>query len=259
MNIDLNSDLGESYGSWTMGNDAEILQLVSSSNIACGFHAGDPKGILETVRQANAAGVSIGAHVAYPDLVGFGRRNMDLSYDELYADVLYQISALDGLARSVGARVNYVKPHGALYNTIAHNLEQAQAVIDAIKAFNPQLVLMALAGSALVTFAREQGLTVVSEAFADRAYNSDGSLVSRRLPGAVLHDESFIAQRVVDIVKTGGVIAIDGQFTRLDADSVCLHGDTQGALDIAKKIRETLHEYDITVGAFCANSGEQYV
>lgn len=252
MNIDLNSDLGESYGSWRMGNDTDILKLVSSANIACGFHAGDPKGILSTLRQAHASKVTIGAHVAYPDLVGFGRRNMDISYDELYADVLYQLAALDGMARSVGATVRYVKPHGALYNTIAHNLDQAQAVIDAIKAFNPALTLVALAGSALVAFAQQQGLVVASEAFADRAYNSDGSLVSRRLEGAVLHDAEHIAQRVVGMVKEGGVMSIDGKFTAIQADSICVHGDTQGALQITQKIIDMLAQGKIDVTAFCA-------
>ncbi|MBF7688977.1 LamB/YcsF family protein [Acinetobacter rathckeae] len=254
MKIDLNSDLGESYGSWRMGNDQEILKLVSSANIACGFHAGDPKGILSTLRQAYASKVAIGAHVAYPDLVGFGRRNMDVSYDELYADVLYQLAALDGLARSIGATVSYVKPHGALYNTIAHNLTQAKAVADAIKAFNPTLKLVALAGSDLVGFAREQGLQVVSEAFADRAYNSDGSLVSRRLEGAVLHDASQIAQRVVGMVKDGGVMSIDGTFTSIQADSICVHGDTQGALEITQKIIDVLSESHIGVTAFSAKA-----
>lgn len=252
MKIDLNSDLGESYGSWRMGNDQEILKLVSSANIACGFHAGDPQGILSTLRQAHASKVAIGAHVAYPDLVGFGRRNMDLSYDELYADVLYQMSALDGLARSIGATVSYVKPHGALYNTIAHNLTQAKAVVDAIKAFNPAFTLVALAGSDLVQFAREQGLHVVSEAFADRAYNSDGSLVSRRLEGAVLHDANQIAKRVVSMVEDGGVMSIDGTFTTIQADSICVHGDTQGALEITQKIIDALSESHIGVTAFSA-------
>ncbi|MBF7685613.1 LamB/YcsF family protein [Acinetobacter sp. B10A] len=252
MNIDLNSDLGESYGSWRMGNDLEILKLVSSANIACGFHAGDPRGILSTVRQAHASGVAIGAHVAYPDLVGFGRRNMDLSYDELYADVLYQLSALDGLARSVGAKVSYVKPHGALYNTIAHNLTQAQAVIDAIKSFNASLTLVALAGSRLVDFAQTHGLHVVAEAFADRAYHEDGSLVSRRLDGAVLHDADQIAERVVSMVKHGGVMSVEGTFTRIQAKSVCVHGDTQGALEITQKIIDALQDHHISITPFCA-------
>lgn len=253
MNIDLNSDLGESFGSWQMGNDSEILKIVSSANIACGFHAGDPKGILNTVKKAHQCNVAIGAHVAYPDLVGFGRRNMDLSYEELYADVLYQISALDGICRSIGTQVTYVKPHGALYNTIAHNLQQAQAVVDAIKAINKHLYLVVLAGSPLVEFSQAQGLQVISEAFADRAYKADGTLVSRKLTGAVLHDPDQIAKRVVNMIKTGGVISIDGHFTKICAESICLHGDTQGSLEIAQKITEELTKENLCIDSFCTS------
>lgn len=252
MFVDLNSDLGESFGSWKMGNDAQILPVVSSANIACGFHAGDPLGILNTLKHAVQLGVNIGAHVAYPDLVGFGRRNMDLSRDELIADVLYQVSALDGLAKVAGSKVNYVKPHGALYNTIASNAAQAAAVIDAIRMYNPALVLVALAGSPLVAQAKAAGLTVVSEAFADRAYNSDGSLVSRRLAGAVLHDTDFVAKRVVSMLKNGGVDSIDGVFTPIQADSICLHGDTDGALEMSAAIKAELLKNNIQVRPFCA-------
>lgn len=251
MFVDLNSDLGESFGSWKMGNDAQILPIVSSANIACGFHAGDPLGILKTLKQAVALDVTIGAHVAYPDLVGFGRRNMDLSREELIADVLYQISALDGLAKVAGSKVKYVKPHGALYNTIAKDAVQAEAVIAAIQMYNPELVLVALAGSNLVEQARQAGLKVVSEAFADRAYNSDGSLVSRRLEGAVLHDSQFVAKRVVSMLQNGGVESIDGVFTPIQADSICLHGDTAGALEMAAEIKAELIKNNIRIRAFC--------
>ncbi|ATU45161.1 lactam utilization protein LamB [Acinetobacter junii] len=250
MYIDLNSDLGESYGSWSMGNDEQILPIVSSANIACGFHAGDPKSILQTLKQAAQLKVSIGAHVSYPDLVGFGRRNMDVAYDELYADVLYQISALQGLAQVAGTSVRYVKPHGALYNTIATNLTQAKAVIDAILAYDSSLVLVALAGSPLIEFARKQGLRVVSEAFADRAYHRDGTLVSRRQEGAVLHDVEMIAERVLDMIKKKGVISIEGEFTPLKADTICLHGDSLGALQMAKVIRQTLADHQIAIHSF---------
>ncbi|MFW1943907.1 LamB/YcsF family protein [Acinetobacter guillouiae] len=252
MYVDLNSDLGESFGSWKMGNDEEILPVVSSANIACGFHAGDPLGILKTLQQAVKLDVTIGAHVSYPDLVGFGRRNMDLSQDELIADVLYQISALDGLAKVAGSKVQYVKPHGALYNTIAKDAVQAEAVIEAIKMYNPSLVLVALAGSNLVAQARQAGLKVVSEAFADRAYNRDGSLVSRRLEGAVLHDAEFVAKRVVAMLKNGGVESIDGVFTPIQADTICLHGDTAGALEMSAAIKAELLKNDIQVRSFCA-------
>jgi len=250
MFVDLNSDLGESFGSWKMGNDDQILPVVTSANIACGFHAGDPLGILKTVRKAVELGVTIGAHVSYPDLVGFGRRNMDLSRDELIADVLYQISALDGLAKVAGSKVQYVKPHGALYNTIAHDQAQAAAVIDAIKMYNPELVLVALAGSNLVEQARAAGLKVVSEAFADRAYNSDGSLVSRRLEGAVLYDSAFVASRVVSMLKNGGVESIDGVFTPIQADTICLHGDTDGALEMSAAIKAELVKNNIEIRPF---------
>ena len=193
--MDLNSDLGESFGAWRMGDDEAILRVVTSANVACGFHAGDPAGILATVRAAVAQGVTIGAHVAYPDLVGFGRRNMDVTSAELQADVMYQIGALQGLATAAGTRVRYVKPHGALYNTIAHDERQAKAVIAAVRAVDPTLVLVALAGAPLVQWARDAGLTVVGEAFADRAYTPEGTLVSRREKGAVLHDATLVAQR----------------------------------------------------------------
>ena len=250
MYIDLNSDLGESYGSWSMGNDEQILPIVSSTNIACGFHAGDPKSILQTLKQAAHLKVSVGAHVSYPDLVGFGRRNMDVAYDELYADVLYQISALQGLAQVAGTSVRYVKPHGALYNTIATNLVQAKAVIDAILAYDSSLVLVALAGSPLIEFARKQGLRVVSEAFADRAYHRDGTLVSRRQEGAVLHDVEMIAERVLDMIKKKGVMSIEGEFTPLKADTICLHGDSLGALQMAKVVRQTLADHQIAIHSF---------
>lgn len=250
MQIDLNSDLGESYGAWQMGNDSLILPVVSSANIACGFHAGDPAGIFKTLKQAAACGVNVGAHVSYPDLVGFGRRNMDMSYDELLTDVMYQVAALQGLAKAAGTQVTYVKPHGALYNTIAHNLQQAKAVIDAMQLLDPKLMLVGLAGSALIEFAQQQGVTVVAEAFADRAYNADGSLVSRRLAGAVLHDVEEIAARVVSLIQTGGVTSIDGQFTPIQAQSICLHGDTQGAVEMAQAIRQRLEQAGIQIRAF---------
>ncbi|MDR3003049.1 MAG: LamB/YcsF family protein, partial [Acidovorax sp.] len=168
MKMDLNSDLGESFGAWTMGDDAAMLDIVSSANVACGFHAGDAAGILATLKAAKARGVVVGAHVAYRDLAGFGRRNMDVASADLVADVIYQIGALQGLAQAAGTTVQYVKPHGALYNTIAQDKRQARDVIEAIKALNPSLVLMALAGSPLIGWAREAGLTVMAEAFADR-------------------------------------------------------------------------------------------
>lgn len=238
--MDLNSDLGESFGPWTMGDDPSMLAIVSSANIACGFHAGDPAGILAVLAEAARRHVSVGAHVGYRDLVGFGRRNMDPTSAELVADTIYQIGALQGLARAAGTTVRYVKPHGALYNTIAHDRRQAADVIAAIKAVDPSLVLMALSGAPVVEQARASGLTVVCEAFADRAYNPDGSLVSRRLPGAVIHDPDQVAARMLGLVTAGRITAIDGTEIALEAQSICVHGDTPAAVSIARAVRDTL-------------------
>ncbi|HHR6136838.1 5-oxoprolinase subunit PxpA [Providencia alcalifaciens] len=253
--IDLNSDLGESFGQWQMGNDEAILGLVSSANIACGFHAGSPDGILKTLIAAKKHGVTVGAHVGYPDLVGFGRRNMDIASNELTADVIYQIGALQGLAKAAGTEVRYVKPHGALYNTIAHDKRQAMAVIEGILAIDSHLTLVALAGAPLISWAQEAGLNVVAEAFADRAYNSDGTLVSRKLAGAVLHDPELVAKRMLQLVNDGGVIAIDGQFTPIEAGSICVHGDSPGALEMAAKVREILEQQGINICGFAGARG----
>jgi UPF0271 protein len=254
--IDLNSDLGESFGQWQMGNDEAILPVVSSANVACGFHAGSPEGILKTLKAAKENGVAVGAHVGYPDLVGFGRRNMDISSSELTADVIYQIGALKGLAAAAGTDVLYVKPHGALYNTIAHDKRQATAVIDAIKAIDSKLILVALAGSPLIGWAQESGLNVVAEAFADRAYNSDGTLVSRKQAGSVLHDPKIVAERMLQLVQEGGVVSIDGQFTPIDAGSICVHGDSPGALEMAQQVRLILEKQGIEIYGF-AHKGER--
>ena len=222
--IDLNSDLGESLGAWSMGDDAAMLDIVSSANVACGFHAGDPAGILATLKAAQARGVAVGAHVAYPDLIGFGRRAMDVASSDLVADVIYQIGALQGLAQAAGTSIGYVKPHGALYNTIAHDSAQARDVIAAIRAVDANLALVALAGSPLVRWAQDAGLRVVAEAFADRAYTPQGTLVSRREPGAVLHDSALVASRMLRLVRDGVVEAVDGSLARVQAQSICVHG-----------------------------------
>jgi len=250
MQIDLNSDLGESFGAWRMGSDAAMLDIVSSANVACGFHAGDPAGILRTLKAAAARGVAVGAHVSYPDLQGFGRRNMDVASEDLIADVIYQISALAGMAATVGTTVRYVKPHGALYNTIASDERQARDVIAAIRVVDPELVLVALAGSPLVGWARDAGLRVVAEAFADRAYTPQGTLVSRREPGAVLHDAGEVAQRMLRLVREGTVVAIDGSVARVDAQSICVHGDSEGALEMARAVRDALEREGVNVRAF---------
>jgi UPF0271 protein len=252
MSIDLNSDLGESFGPWKMGDDAAMLDVVSSANVACGFHAGDPAGILKTLRAAGERGVAIGAHVGYRDLAGFGRRNLDTSSEELIGDVIYQIGALKGLAKAAGVTVTYVKPHGALYNTIAFDERQAADVIAAIQTVDENLVLMALAGSPLIAQARAAGLTVVAEAFADRAYTADGRLVSRREPGSVLHDPDFVANRILQLVKTGTLQSIDGQTTAVDAQSVCVHGDSPDAVAMARRLREVLEAEGLTIRSFSA-------
>ncbi|MFC3166370.1 LamB/YcsF family protein [Ciceribacter thiooxidans] len=251
--IDLNSDLGEGYGAWNMGDDEAMLAIVSSANVACGFHAGDPVGILKTVKAAAEKGVSIGAHVSYPDRVGFGRRDMDVTGGELTADVIYQIGALKGLAAAAGTTVGYVKPHGALYNRIAHDPKQGQAVIDGIKAVDPSLVLMGLAGSPILDLARKAGLEVVAEAFADRAYQPDGQLVSRRDPGAVLHDPQLIARRMLRLAYQGTLEAIDGSMIKIEAQSICVHGDSPGAVAIARDIRRAFEADGVRVRSFLAH------
>lgn len=255
MKMDLNSDLGESFGAWTMGDDAAMLDIVSSANVACGFHAGDAAGILSTLKAAKARNVVVGAHVAYRDLTGFGRRNMDVASGDLVADVIYQIGALQGLARAAGTTVQYVKPHGALYNTIAQDKRQAMDVINAIKSIDPELVLMALAGAPLIGWARDAGLTVVAEAFADRGYTPQGALVSRREPGAVLHDETLIAQRMLTLVREGVIEAVDGSLVPVEADSICVHGDSPGAVAIARNIRQRFEQDGVLIASFVGAVG----
>ncbi len=250
MRIDLNSDLGESLGAWRMGDDDAMLGIVSSANVACGFHAGDAAGILHTLKRARACGVVVGAHVAYPDLAGFGRRNIDMASADLVADVIYQIGALKGLAAAAGTTVRYVKPHGALYNTIAHDERQARDVIAAIRAIDPELWLVGLAGSSLLGWAQASGLRTVAEAFADRAYTSSGALVSRREAGAVLHDAHEVAARMLRLVTDGIVTAIDGSTVRIACDSVCVHGDTPGAVGMAKHLRALLERSGVTIRPF---------
>jgi len=248
--IDLNSDLGESYGAWRMGDDAAMLAVVSSANIACGFHAGDPAGIYRTVKAAAANGVVIGAHVSYPDRVGFGRRDLDATPEELIADVIYQIGAIKGVAAAAGTTVRYVKPHGALYNRIAYDARQGQAVIDGIKAVDPSLILMGLANAPILDLARRSGLAVVAEAFADRAYTPKGELVSRREAGSVLHDEKTIADRMVQLAREGTLEAIDGSTIRVEAQSICVHGDSPGAVAIAQEIRRRFEAEGIVIRSF---------
>ncbi|WP_427015756.1 LamB/YcsF family protein [Pseudarthrobacter sp. P1] len=248
--IDLNSDVGESFGNWTFGDDAAIISSVSSVNVACGFHAGDPSGIRATCAAAAAAGVTVGAHPGYRDLAGFGRRFLDMAPQELTDDVVYQIGALQGLARAAGTSVKYVKPHGALYNTIVHHGAQAQAVVDAVLSVDPTLPLMVLPGSEIQRAARAAGLRTVAEAFADRAYNADGTLVSRREPGAVLHSTDAVVEHVLQLVTQGTITAIDGTVIEVAAESICLHGDTPGAVAMAQAVYAALRAEGITIESF---------
>ena len=248
--MDLNADLGESFGSWTMGDDASMFRIVSSANVACGFHAGDPLTMLDSCRAAFELDVRVGAHVGYRDLAGFGRRSLDMTFDELFGDVLYQLGALDGMAHAVGASVDYVKPHGALYNRIVRDAEQAEAVVAAVHAYDPGLPVLGLPGSAWLTLAEEAGHPVFREAFVDRAYLPDGTLVPRTQEGAVLHDPDAVVAQAVRLATRKEVLAIDGTVVPVQADSLCIHGDTPGAVDMAAAVREGLEKAGVQIEAF---------
>lgn len=245
--IDLNCDVGESFGSWQMGDDEALIGLVSSASVACGFHAGDAVTAHATCVSAAAAGVTVGAHVGYRDLAGFGRRFLDVDPRELTAEVVYQVGALGALAAVAGTAVRYVKPHGGLYNALVHHEEQAAAVLLAVRSVDPGLALLVLPGSVVERQAAAAGVRTVVEAFADRAYLPDGSLVPRSVPGAVLHDADVIARRVVRMVVEGRVTAIDGTELELRPQSVCVHGDTPGAVAIATAVRGALDAAGVRV------------
>jgi UPF0271 protein len=248
--VDLNADLAEGYGVWELGDDTAMLDIVTSANLACGFHAGNPVGLARTCRQAAQRGVRIGAQVGYFDLAGFGRRRIDVAPAELTADVIYQIGALQALARAAGSELGYVKPHGALYNTIVTHREQARAVAEAVAAVDPGLPVLGLAGSIFFEEAGRLGLRTVAEAFADRAYLPDGSLLPRSENGAVLRDPEQIAQRVLTMVDTGTVAAVDGSVIDVDVESVCVHGDSPGAVHIAAAVRDRLLASGVELAAF---------
>ncbi|MDN5768190.1 MAG: LamB/YcsF family protein [Humibacillus sp.] len=248
--IDLNADLGESFGAWTLGDDSAMLEVVTSANVACGFHAGDPITLVRTCEMAAAAGVTVGAQVAYRDLAGFGRRFVDETPDELRADVIYQIGALDGVCRSVGTRVAYVKPHGALYNTVVHHSAQAAAVVAAVVAYDRTLPIVGLPRSELLRQASMAGLRCVTEAFADRAYTPEGQLVSRREEGAVLRDPLVVAERMARLVTEGRLTAIDGTDLALRADSICTHGDSPDAVALARAVRAAISAAGVSIKAF---------
>ena len=250
VSVDLNADLGEGFGAWELGDDEAMLGLVTSANVASGFHAGDPALLLRTCREAAARGVRIGAQVSYRDLAGFGRRFIDVTPEDLTADVIYQIGALQAIAHAAGAAVTYVKPHGALYNTIVSHREQAAAVAAAVHSVDLGLPVLGLSGSVFFEEARKRGLRTVAEAFADRAYQPDGTLVSRREPGSVLHDPLEIAERVAGMVATGQVSAVDGTTIPITVESVCVHGDSPGAVEIATAVRERLITDGVNLAAF---------
>lgn len=236
--IDLNSDIGESFGAWTMGNDEGVLEAVSSANVACGFHAGDPLVMIKTVGLCGQKMRAIGAHIGYPDLVGFGRRNMACSAEEVYADCLYQISALGGICKANGMALQHVKPHGALYNQAAQDAALAGAIARAIRDYDPKLILLGLANSCFEAAARESGLLFAAEAFADRGYRSDGSLVPRKQPGAVIHDIPQAAERVVRMALDGKVECVDGAVIDFQPHSICFHGDTPEAVEMAQAAKK---------------------
>jgi len=250
MKVDLNADLGESFGNYTCGMDEEVIPYISSANVACGFHASDPLVMSKTVKLAKKSGVSIGAHPGYPDLVGFGRRNMDVKPEEVKAMIQYQVGALQAFCTANGCKLAHVKPHGAMYNMAAKDEKLAYAIAEGIYEVDPGLTLLGLANSFLISAAKETGLKAANEVFADRAYNSDGTLVKRGLEGAVITDENVAISRVLQMVKKGTVVAIDGTEIEVCADSVCLHGDGKKAVLFAKELREHLEAEGVEVVHF---------
>lgn len=246
--IDLNADIGESYGAWRMGDDAALLPLVSSANIACGFHAGDPATMRRSVELCIEHRVAIGAHPSYPDRDGFGRRDMSLSPAEIRDAVVYQVGALAGVAAAAGTRLSHVKPHGALYNRAAADPRAADAIATAVRAFDPGLRLVGLAGSCLLDAGRAAGLQVLAEGFADRRYDARGLLVSRGSPEALIEDPALAEAQVLGMVRDGSVIAIDGTSVRVSVDTVCLHGDSPRAVALASRLRAALGRHGIRIG-----------
>lgn len=249
MRLDLNCDLGEGFGAWRMGDDLALMDQVSSVNVACGFHAGDPDLMLATVRAAAKRGVAVGAHPSLPDLQGFGRREMRISAQEVYALVVYQIGALDAFCRVAGVMLHHVKPHGALYNMAARERPLADAIVAAVKAFDPHLILYGLAGSALVDAGRSAGLAVACEVFADRSYQPDGSLTPRGQAGAIIDSTAESIEQVLRMVRKGAVQAIDGTVITIQADTLCIHGDGPHAVDTARALRGALEVEGVSVTA----------
>ncbi|MFJ4245121.1 LamB/YcsF family protein [Streptomyces iakyrus] len=248
--IDLNADLGEGFGRWRLTDDERLLSVVTSANVACGFHAGDAVTMRRVCELAAERGVRIGAQVSYRDLAGFGRRAMDVPSAELAAEVAYQIGALEVFARAAGSRVSYVKPHGALYNRVVRDEEQAAAVVDGVLLADAALPVLGLPGSRLLELAGRSGLPVVTEAFADRAYTDEGTLVPRALEGAVITEPDAVVERSLGLALSGGVVSRSGRRVEVSARSLCLHGDTPGAVELARRVRERLESSGVRVEAF---------
>jgi UPF0271 protein len=248
--VDLNSDLGEGFGAYSIGNDEKVLEVISSANIACGFHAGDPDVMQKTVVLALKNNVAIGAHPGLPDLIGFGRRNIAITPAEAYSMVVYQVGALDAFVRAEGGRMQHVKPHGALYNMAAADERLAEAVAEAVYKVNPELFLFALSGSFMVKQAEKIGLRVVSEVFADRTYQKDGSLTPRKQSGAMITEDDAALAQVLGMVKNGSVKSLQGDVVGLKADTICVHGDGEHALSFSRRIKETLIAEGVTISAF---------
>ncbi len=245
--VDLNSDLGESFGAYTIGLDSEVIAHVSSANVACGYHAGDPLVMAQTVAAAKAAGVAVGAHPGYPDLMGFGRRNMNCSPKEVKAYVQYQLGALKAFCDAQGVKLQHCKPHGALYNMAAKDMDLSMAIAEAVYEVDKDVILLGLAGSKMLEAGRQVGLRVASEVFADRAYQADGSLVPRSKPGAVIHDKDEAIARTVRMVLEGKVTSITGEEVDIDAHSICVHGDNPSAVEFVKNIRAVLESKGIVI------------
>ncbi len=245
--VDLNADLGESFGAYTIGMDADVLTYITSANVACGFHAGDPLVMEKTVKLAAERGTAVGAHPGYPDLMGFGRRNLKVKPEEAKAYIKYQVGALMAFTKAQGIQMQHVKPHGAFYNMAAVDEKLATAICEGIYEVDPSLILLGLAGSAHIRAAKAVGLRAASEVFADRAYMEDGTLVPRTMPGAMVHDRELAIARTVRMVKEGCVEAITGKIIPIQADSICVHGDNPDALGFVNKIRDTLISEGVTI------------
>ena len=251
--VDLNCDMGESFGVYTLGMDAEVIRHITSANIACGYHAGDPDVMQKTVKMAAQHGVAVGAHPAFPDLLGFGRRNMECTPEEITNYIIYQVGALQAFCKANGVRLQHVKPHGSLYNTAVGDERIARAIAQAVARVDPDLFLVALAGKQaelIQRIGRESGVRVVFEAFPDRAYTREGTLVSRKLPGAVISDPEEVADRALRMAAEGTVLAVDGSELNMGVQTLCVHGDNPAAVALVRKIRERLSGAQITVASF---------